>query len=216
MPINIDVNLRRAEREDLDTIVEWMDDPDFHRFLYGEPTRSPKQIREQIVGMLGRTVGQMLPSAVYLIIDSDKHGPIGLMSLQNISWRNRSCNIDLYIGQKDRRGSLLAGLAFYRAMEYCFDELNLHRVAAFIYSFNTASWRIMERSGAKRELVLKEHVAREGKVYDMYGYGLLRAEFEELRKSLEGKAAGKSLAEMIEARRMTGREDAAAHEGATA
>ena len=46
--------LRRAERDDLDTIVAWMEDPDFLEFLYGDPTRSPKQIREQIVSMLDK------------------------------------------------------------------------------------------------------------------------------------------------------------------
>jgi len=183
MAIRTKTFIRRAEREDLDTVVAWMDDPDFQLFLYGDPARSPKQIREQIVSMLGRSSGQAVPGGLYLIIDSMEHGPLGMLSLQNISWRNRSCSIDLYMGNKEMRHKLTAGISFYRAMQYAFEELNLHRVNAYIYAFNEASWRILERMGGVRELTLPEHVARDGKLYDLYGYGLLRHEFEAFKQN---------------------------------
>jgi RimJ/RimL family protein N-acetyltransferase len=175
--------IRRAEREDLDTVVAWMEDPDFQHFLYGDPARSPKQIREQNVSMLGRSSGQTVPGGIYLIIDSPDHGPLGMLSLQNISWRNRCCSIDLYMGNKSLRYRFIAAVSFYRAMQYCFEELNLRRVDAYIYSFNPASWQIFEKMGAKRELTITEHVARDGKYYDIYGYGLLRHEFEEFKQN---------------------------------
>ncbi|HOF40285.1 MAG TPA: GNAT family protein [Candidatus Hydrogenedentes bacterium] len=199
MALRSNIFIRRAEREDLDTVVEWMEDPDFQLFLYGDVTRSQRQIREQIVGLLGRAPGHTMPAAFQLILDSEADGPVGLVLLQNVSWRNRSCSLDVYVGQKNLRKGIVIGLAFYRIMEYCFDELNLHRVSAYIYSFNTPSWRIMERSNAKRELTLKDHVVRNGELHDMYGYGLLRREFDELRESLKGRMEGKSLLEMIEA-----------------
>ena len=190
--------IRRAEREDLDTVVAWMEDPDFLEFLYGDPARSPKQIREQIVTMLGRSAPQTMPGGIYLIIDSAEYGPVGLLSLQSISWRNRSCSMDLYMGKKELRSHLVAAVSFYRAIEYCFDELNLHRVSAFIYAFNEPSWRILERTGAVRELTLREHIARDGKLHDVYGYGLLRAEFEAFRTA-NPHLAGGLMSSMIEA-----------------
>jgi RimJ/RimL family protein N-acetyltransferase len=192
--------IRRAEREDLDTVVAWMEDPDFLRFLYGDAARSPKQIREQIVSMLGRSSGQAMPGGIYLLIDSADYGPIGIFSLQNISWRNRSCSADLYIGQKQLRNRVIAGIAFYRTMAYCFDELNLHRVTAYIYSFNETSWRIIEKMGAVRELTLREHVARDGKLHDVYCYGLLRREFEAFREE-HADSVGGLLTSMVEERR---------------
>lgn len=179
MAIKSDIFLRRAEREDLDAIVAWMEDPDFLHFLYGDPTRAPRQVRERIVQMLGRSAGAAMPEGVYLIADSPGDGALGLVALQNISWRNRSCSIDIYIGNKKLRGHMASTVAAFRALEYAFDELNLHRVSAFIYSFNTPSWRLMERSGAKRELVLRDHIVRDGQYHDMYCYGLLRDEFHE-------------------------------------
>ena len=198
MPATYSTYVRRAERDDLDTIIAWMEDPDFERFLYGDPARSPRQIREQIVAMLGRAAGHTMPGGIYLVIDSREYGPVGLLSLQNISWRNRCCTLDLYIGRKDLRSGMVAGFTTFRALEYCFDELNLHRVQAYIYSFNRPSWRLFERTGAKRELVLREHVARDGQLHDVYGYGLLRREFEAFRDYV-GRIPGASLQGMIQA-----------------
>ena len=178
MPVKTSVFIRRAERDDLDTVVAWMEEPDFVRFLYGDPARSPKQIRERIVSMLGRSAVQAIPGGLYLVIDSVDYGPVGLLSLQNISWRNRACCLDLFVGHDKLRGHLASAVAFYCAMNYCFHELNLHRITAYIYSFNEASWQVLEKAGAVRELVLREHVARDGQIYDMYGYGLPREEYE--------------------------------------
>ena len=199
MPFATDTYIRRAERDDLDTVVAWMEDPEFEHFLYGDPARSPKQIRDQIVAMLGRAVGHTMPGGIYLMIDSREYGPVGLFSLQHLSWRNRSCSIDLYIGNKKMRGRLTTAISLYRVLEYCFDELNLHRVAAIIYAFNTASWRIFEKTGAVRELSLRDHIKRDGTFHDVYCYGLLRSEFEALRGRYGDALAGVSLRAMIEA-----------------
>tara|TARA_R110001592_G_scaffold169516_4_gene406082 strand:+ start:2713 stop:3342 length:630 start_codon:yes stop_codon:yes gene_type:complete len=198
MPFTTTTYIRRAERDDLDTVVAWMESADFQHFLYGDPARSPKLVREKIVAMLGRAVGHTMPGGIYLLIDSPALGPVGLLSLQNISWRNRSCSIDLYIGKTEHRSGIIAAGAVYQTLEYCFHELNLHRVSAFIYSFNTASWRILEKTGAKRELILQDHVARDGNLFDLYGYGLLRSEFDAFRAEYHHTASGFSLEAMIE------------------
>ena len=192
-----DAYLRRAERDDLDQVVAWMEEPDFQYFLYGDPAQSLRQVRARIVSMLGRTTGYTMPGGIYLLIDSPSLGPMGLISLQNISWRNRSCSIDMYLGQKHLRSHLVTAMAVYRALEYCFDELNLHRVSAYIYAFNRPSWRIFELAGARRELVLQRHVPRDGQLEDAYGYGLLREEFEEVRKERSRLSEGFSLESMI-------------------
>ena len=182
MPLTSPTSIRRAERDDLDTVIQWMDDPDFIHFLYGDEAQSPRQVRENIVAMLGRSPSNMVPGSIHLVVDHAERGPMGLISLQKISWRNRSCMIDLYMDRRDQRGTMETGVAMYRALEYCFDELNLHRVGAVIYAFNQRSWRLMERTGAKRELVLKDHVTRDGAFHDMYSYGLLRSEFNAFRE----------------------------------
>ena len=77
----------------------------------------------------------------------------------NIGWRNRTCNVDTYVVERIRN-SFISTISFYRAIEYCFQELNMHRINLFVYAFNTRSWRIIEKkSQAKRELELHKQVA---------------------------------------------------------
>lgn len=189
--------LRRAERDDLDMVLSWMDDPDFQYYLYGDAAQSQRQIREKIIQMLGRSPANLMPPALYLLIDSGAEGLLGMISLQNVSWRNRSCSLDVYIGNKARRNATVAMTSVFRALEYVFDELNLHRVSALIYAFNRSSWRIFELSGAKREMVLEKHVMRDGTLYDAYGYGLLRSDFEAVRVRYGGASRTISLEAMI-------------------
>ncbi len=190
--------LRRAERDDLDTILAWMEDADFRFFLYGDEAQSSRQTREKIIMMLGRSAGQTMPPAIYLVIDSKKDGLLGMVSLQNISWRNRSCNLDVYVGSKEKRSGIVAALSVFRALEFAFDELNLHRINAFIYAFNRPSWRIFEKAGAVREMTLEKHVMRDGELYDAYGYGLLKPDFDAMRQRHAHAAADISLNAMIE------------------
>ncbi len=197
MSITTTSYLRRAERDDLDTILSWMEDPEFQFFLYGDAAQSSRQIRERVIQMLGRTPGTTMPAALYLLIESKQDGLLGMISLQNISWRNRSGSLDVYIGAKTRRNSSLTGISVYRALEYAFDELNLHRISALIYAFNRASWRILEMTGAKRELVLSKHIMRDGVLHDAYGYGLLRSEFEDFREKFGSRSGQFSLESMI-------------------
>lgn len=196
MALKAKVFLRRAEREDLDTVVSWMEDPEFQRFLYGDPTRSPKQTRQQIVSMLGRTSNRTMPQGIHFIIDTDKYGPVGMHSIVNIGWRNRSCNVDSYVIKKVR-SSFISTFSFCRTIDYCFSVLNMRRINLFVYSFNPRSWRIIERTGAKRELTLKQHVARDGEIFDMYGYALFPEDWEKLHEELTRHIAGLDLATMI-------------------
>ncbi|HOK09468.1 MAG TPA: GNAT family protein [Candidatus Hydrogenedens sp.] len=188
--------IRRADREDLDLLVRWMEDEDFQYFLYGDPARSPRLIRDQIVGYLSKTAGSPIPGSVYFIVDSP-NGPIGMISLQNISWRNRSCNLDVYISPQ-HRGHLSTGINVYRALEYAFDELNMHRVSAIIYAFNQPSWRLLEFLGAKREVTLKDHILRNGIWHDVFVYGLLKQEFNVWREKYAEQSKEVTLQKMIE------------------
>ena len=158
-----------------------MEDPRSSSTSTATPPVLSKQIREQIVGMLGRASSRTLPWAIYFMADSPKYGPVGLFSVIGMSWRNRSCNIDSYICEQRRNGMFVAPSAFYRVLEYCFHVLNMNRINIYIYGFNTRSWRLFETHRFKQELVLRDHVAREGQLHEMYGYGLLRPEFEKFR-----------------------------------
>ena len=60
---------------------------------------------------------------------------------------------------------------------YGFNILGLHRIYADTTDRNSASWRVMERLGMRREACLKEAEHRDGRWLDFLTYGILASEW---------------------------------------
>lgn len=57
---------------------------------------------------------------------------------------------------------------------YAFAELQLLKLVAHVFDFNTASARVLEKNGFKLEGHLKKHYMKNGKLVDARIYGLLK------------------------------------------
>jgi len=171
------LQLRRPERNDLDVVVDWLSDPAFRRFLYGDNDKIKQQMGSHILALLGGALAMPIATAGHFICDAGGHGPVGLASVQDLSWRNRSCAISIYLGAGDD-AKWYYSEACFRIVEYCFNELNLHRASARVDASNADAQKALEAVGGVRELVLRSHALRDGSPRDVYGYGVLRAEFD--------------------------------------
>lgn len=75
-------------------------------------------------------------------------------------------------------GRGLATEAAGALLRICFVDLGLRRVTASCFAANTASWRLMEKLGMRRELhTVRESLHRSGEWLDGYGYALLADEW---------------------------------------
>lgn len=86
-----------------------------------------------------------------------------------------------WIIHPDYQGRGYATEAAQALLAFCFDGLHLHRVTAGCDSRNTASHRLMERSGMRREGHLRESRFADGAWHDEYLYALLRSEWRAQR-----------------------------------
>jgi len=55
---------------------------------------------------------------------------------------------------------------------YAFQELELLRVYACVFGFNTASMRVLEKAGFEKEAIVKSSIIKEGNVYDEHLYSI--------------------------------------------
>jgi RimJ/RimL family protein N-acetyltransferase len=63
-------------------------------------------------------------------------------------------------------------------LQICFQRLGVRRVVAGCFAANTASWRLMERVGMRRERhAVRDALHRTGEWMDSYGYALLAEEW---------------------------------------
>ncbi len=69
------------------------------------------------------------------------------------------------------------------AVAYAFEMLTVRRVYARCYASNTASQRVLEKSGFVREGCLRRHHERMGTVHDIVYYGLLRQQNDSMERT---------------------------------
>jgi RimJ/RimL family protein N-acetyltransferase len=180
--------LRSPEKEDIPHALKWFEDTDYHYFLGGDPLVSDRRMREVMLAQINRP--SLYDSNIYLIIEDRENRPIGLVLFHSISWKNRNAIMEIYLegGKRNRVYGIDACLT---AVQYAFEELNLHKIAACIFAYNERMIKVVERAGAKREQIFRKHVFRRGNYHDVYVYGLLRAEWEELKEDLKGHFIGR-------------------------
>ena len=178
------INLRKVEREDMSKLIKWMTSQDFSYYLYGSPLDSYSKIEKKILRFLKEPFS-IYDSNICFIIETKKSEPIGLVMLFNISWKNKNLNMEVIIGEEKYRNKVYGADAYLTAVKFIFNEINMHKVVGYINEYNRRSIRIAERSGAKREGVLRRHIFVKGKYYDLYIYGFLRKEYLQLIAELK-------------------------------
>jgi ribosomal-protein-alanine N-acetyltransferase len=100
-------------------------------------------------------------------------------------------SIELFCDKKNNSASLSywMGLPFWNRgfcteaaqamIDFGFEQMGFHRIWAKHWAINTASGRIMEKCGMRKEGVMIEAEFRDGEFRDMVYYAILRREWEE-------------------------------------
>jgi ribosomal-protein-alanine N-acetyltransferase len=80
-------------------------------------------------------------------------------------------------------GRGIAPIAVGRLIEYCFRDLDLHRVEAGVFLNNTASARVAEKAGFVLEGIARDGYLKDGRLVDRLNYGLSRSSLEDAGSS---------------------------------
>ena len=72
---------------------------------------------------------------------------IGHAGLQGIDPRNRSAELNLFVGAPDARGKGYGTEATQLVLDYAFTALGLHSACLWVYAFNLAAIRAYEKAG---------------------------------------------------------------------
>lgn len=80
---------------------------------------------------------------------------IGYLSIQNINAVHRSADIGIRIGEEMHRGQGFGKEALTMGLDFCWQHLNLERVALIVFRNNTRAVSAYKAAGFKREGLLK-------------------------------------------------------------
>jgi RimJ/RimL family protein N-acetyltransferase len=113
---------------------------------------------------------------LFIVRPLDSSLPMGFVHLGEILWSHRVAWLAIGISS-EYQGQGYGHEAMTLALQFAFDEINLHRVQLTVFDYNIPAIRLYEKLGFKREGVFREFMQRDGQRHDMYLYGLLSSEW---------------------------------------
>ncbi|MBE6797089.1 MAG: GNAT family N-acetyltransferase [Ruminococcaceae bacterium] len=164
--------LRELEREDLKKINKWRNDPDLISCL-GAPYRFINEdVDSEWYDKYLNTRGNCVRCA---IVDEDKESEVlGLISLVDINYINRSGELHIMIGGSQNRGKGIGTFAVKAMLDHAFDNLNLRRVELGVLETNLPAIKLYEKTGFVKEGIKKESNYKNGRYVSMIMMAILK------------------------------------------
>ena len=152
------------------------------RFLYYTETELPidKLSAKQRFSRFLRTAEKKGRTDFAIIADGER--VVGSLDLYDIDKRGGSFQIASFICESER-GKGYAKKALLILLDYCFNELRLHKYNARILSENKASQQLHSSLGAQKEGCMREMFYHGGKYHDLQLWGMTEHEFREKYQS---------------------------------
>ena len=111
----------------------------------------------------------------FLITLKDTKEPIGVINI-DISISHNHSTLSYYLAKEHQNRGYMSE-ALKGVVDFCFNNLNLIRVAAHHFSGNSASKEVLRKAGFILEGVRKKHFKRGDKYLDIYDYGLINRDY---------------------------------------
>ena len=104
---------------------------------------------------------------------------IGVAYVARISFHHDHALVGVTIGERDYWGKGYGKESLRLLLHYCFQTLDLHRVSAEAFEYNTAWGDLVEGVGFTREGTAREYLFRDGTYWDKKHYALLEQEWRD-------------------------------------
>ena len=119
-------------------------------------------------------------NACRFVVDTKEDGPVGILALTDIDWKNRRAVIGGKLASEDNRFRGYGTDAVMAIMRYAFDELGFHRLDACRLAMNQASAGLLAKCGFVEEGVKREYIYKGGEYRDLVEVSILADEYYEL------------------------------------
>ena len=168
------LQLREFIFTDLDALTTYSIPAEMRRYEKGMPDReSARVFLERIIQKAAEKPRTHFCLAITV---PPVHKVIGHISLNSQNPEIKEWEIGWSIRYEDW-GKGYASEAAHRMLEYAFNQLSAHRVVAFCHTENTASVKVMEKIGMKKEGHLRKTRWFNDSWADEYVYAILESDF---------------------------------------
>ena len=161
---NEKIRLRPIERKDIEYLNKWKNDEEVYKFLGGGFLPVSADIQEKWLDSLMDTTG----NNKRFIIENIEDGPVGLIGLYSINWIHRTCELGIFIGEKNMQGKGYASNAYMLLENYAKKYLNLRKIKANVVRSNEAAVEMYKKLNFTQVGCLKEERFINGKYHDLF------------------------------------------------
>lgn len=134
---------------------------------------------EQKKGMYNNGMTMFNKSFVYFqLLKKDTNENIGWCGYHTYYTQHARAELGYVLTAESERAKGYMKEALPQIIKYGFENMNLHRIEAFVGPTNTPSLRLIEQLGFRKEGHLKEHYFKNGIAEDSVLFGLLRSEYD--------------------------------------
>jgi len=185
------VRFTPLQMENIHTHFRWNNDPELNRL------DSELPYKEESFGEFKGRFEQLCNEPAsghrhFEIHDMEEGALIGVAYVAQISPHHRHGLVGITIGERDYWGAGYGQESLRVLLGYCFQELDLHRVSAESFEYNTAWSDLLEHIGFTKEGTARDYLYRDDRYWDKELYALLEREY---RDNVETKAGTRSSAE---------------------
>ena len=174
--------LRARERDDLPRLHEFFNDMEVKLLAGGDPPRP--QSRERFQHAFEEDNKRDKPNPHVLgdfVIEADGKC-IGICGLWHYNHASGACELGITIGDRDYWGRGYGREAIALLLDYGFRIRNLRRIHLSTSSNNERALRCYRACGFVEEGRLRQHIWSAGQYVDEVWMGILRTEYEAIRK----------------------------------
>ena len=146
------VYLRPILKKDILYLNEWKNDEETYQYLGGGflPTSIDQQ--EKWMDSIIDTTG----NNKRFLICNNMHEPIGMVGLYSVNWIHRTCEIGLYIGNKEAKGKGYGKESCLLIEKFAKDYLNLRKIKLNVVLNNEAATQLWKSLAYKEVGKLKD------------------------------------------------------------
>lgn len=166
------VTIRAIEKEDLKFLKEMLDDEKIETMTVGDHLPISLYQQEQ---WYTNNIGK--ESFLKYMIETPNDGAVGLISLEDLDWKNRSVCVGLKLMEKKCSTTGVGIDAFMAILRYVFDELQMQRAWAVTLEYNQASLNMQKLCGFVVEGKNRKALYKHGQYHDLVLTSLLREEY---------------------------------------
>jgi RimJ/RimL family protein N-acetyltransferase len=169
------VKIRKLKLSDAKEIYEHVNDKEIAQWTLTIPYPYPE---EEAAKFIRKTHYQIKTKKSYVfgIVLKETGKVIGAVGLIKINWTHKNAEAGYWMGRKYwNRGLMTEALKLL--LKFSFEQLQLHRVNAYVFADNITSMRVLEKNGFQREGEVREAICKYETWKNLLIYGILRTDY---------------------------------------